>query len=296
MIERLNFYDVYGYLLPGSFLLFLFWLPVGIVTHTWPPGELTSALIAVVVAYIAGHLVQGLIREVLPSDLRGARRYPSSVLLDESNDVLEPRDRFPEEVRKRLKARIRTQFGLDVSDPDDGAGGKTSDAWKASDGRRQQAFFMCRRALLTSGAPSYAEQFQGLYAFMRGLAAVCVLTASYYIGWIFSGVLPIAGSTMASLLGVVWLAAMIAADNEKVIALILLLAALWAGVALGAQHPASSTVRQSLVIGSFLLFFIGRRAIGAYRRFAMSFAQTVYRDYLVIDHTVSSPRGRRRPT
>src|SRR4051794_30126801 len=78
MIERLNFYDVYGYLLPGSFLLFLLWLPFGIVTGAWPPGEVTSALIAVVIAYITGHLLQGLIREVLPSDLPPARRYPSS--------------------------------------------------------------------------------------------------------------------------------------------------------------------------------------------------------------------------
>jgi hypothetical protein len=57
MIERFNFYDIYGYLLPGAVLLSLGWLPVGIVTGEWPPAEIELALIGGIVSYLLGHLL-----------------------------------------------------------------------------------------------------------------------------------------------------------------------------------------------------------------------------------------------
>jgi hypothetical protein len=286
MIERLNFYDVYGYLLPGSFLLFLLWLPFGAVTHTWPPGEVTYALIAVVISYIVGHLLQGLTRQALPSDVPGTGRVPSNVLLDEDENLLPNEARLPEAVRKQLKARIHSEFGLDVSDPDDFGTSKVSHAWKLCDKRRQQAFFMCRRTILTTGIPSYAEQFQGLYAFMRGLAGVSFLAAAYYVGWSLSAVIPIAASSYLALTGILLLAIVIVESSDRRIVAFLMMAAFLVGVVLGARHQSPALLRQMLVLGAFVLMFVGRRAIGAYRFFAISFAQTVYRDYLVTERSV----------
>lgn len=44
MIERFNFYDIYGYLLPGATLVGLLWLPFGIITGTWPAAQLSEAV------------------------------------------------------------------------------------------------------------------------------------------------------------------------------------------------------------------------------------------------------------
>jgi len=37
MIERFNFFDVYGYLLPGGLLMVLTWLPFGLISGRWRP-------------------------------------------------------------------------------------------------------------------------------------------------------------------------------------------------------------------------------------------------------------------
>jgi hypothetical protein len=39
MIEKFNFYDVYGYLIPGLVLIGLFLVPLGLLGR-WPAGTL----------------------------------------------------------------------------------------------------------------------------------------------------------------------------------------------------------------------------------------------------------------
>jgi hypothetical protein len=293
MIERLNFYDLYGYLLPGAFLLFLLWLPFGAVTHTWPPNEVTSALIAIVVSYIVGHLLQGLTRQILPSDVPGTGRAPSNVLLDEGESPLPGKDRLLEAVRGQLKARIRSEFGLDVSDLDSQIP-KTSNDWGQREKTRQQAFFMCRRTVLMTGVPSYAEQFHGLYAFMRGLAGASFVAAVYYVGWSLSGVVPVAAAYYLAPIGILLFAAAIVESRDRRVAGFLMTWVFLAGVALGAARQSPVHLRQSLVFGALVLTFVGYRAIGAYRHFALTFAQTVYRDFLVIEQRAPHVRRRRR--
>ena len=58
MIKQFNFYDIYGYLLPGMLLVSLFWLPVGILTRSWPNQDVSNALFLAVGAYILGHVLQ----------------------------------------------------------------------------------------------------------------------------------------------------------------------------------------------------------------------------------------------
>jgi hypothetical protein len=49
---------------------------------------------------------------------------------------------------------------------------------------------LCRRALLQHEVGSYAEQFEGLYALMRGWLTVAWLSAAYNMGWAIAPLIP----------------------------------------------------------------------------------------------------------
>jgi hypothetical protein len=88
MIEKFNFYDVYGYFLPGFALLALIWAPFGIITHQWPSLALASAVAAIILAYIVGHLIQIIAHHALPSTAKDPsqnERYPSDLFLDDED-------------------------------------------------------------------------------------------------------------------------------------------------------------------------------------------------------------------
>jgi hypothetical protein len=54
---------------------------------------------------------------------------------------------------------------------------------------RPDAFRLARNTLLKSDAELYGQQFQGLYALMRGLAAAFWMGAAYSLGWSLYSVL-----------------------------------------------------------------------------------------------------------
>jgi hypothetical protein len=182
MVKDFNFYDVYGYFLPGFTLLTLIWLPFGLIQRSFPTPELSSALVIIAFGYIAGHLLQIMAQNALPStinDSQGRSRYPSDVMFDEDNDV------FSQEERDQLKQRIVSKFG---------------EAFKS---RPQNAFFLCRSFLVQHKVASYAEQFEGMYALMRGLAAAFGLGFVYHVGWALTGNLVGWGSLICGVIGVV---------------------------------------------------------------------------------------------
>ena len=61
MIERFNFYDIYGYLLPGLALVGFGWLPFGLLSRSFPKNELLSAVLVLAFGYVLGHLLQNLL-------------------------------------------------------------------------------------------------------------------------------------------------------------------------------------------------------------------------------------------
>jgi hypothetical protein len=88
MIEKFNFYDVYGYFLPGFALAALLYLPFGLIGGRWPSATLADGVAAVIIAYLAGHLLQTIALHAAPSqtkDAAGEMRFPSDVLLDASD-------------------------------------------------------------------------------------------------------------------------------------------------------------------------------------------------------------------
>lgn len=179
MIPNLNFYDIYGYLLPGLTLLSLLWLPSGLMTRQLPSEKLSSALIAIVAGYITGHLLQMLATNTLSSEVKdrfGKRRSPSDRILDADDTT------FLTPFKQGLAARIRDVFNIDVQ-----VDLRLEDFGKRELGsvstRRNSAFFLCRSTLIQGKVGLYGEQYEGMYALMRGLTAAFGLGFLYHLGW-----------------------------------------------------------------------------------------------------------------
>lgn len=177
MSERFNFYDIYGYLLPGGLVLALLWLPFGLLLGQWPPADWGSAVLALGLAYIAGHLIHALSEAAFPSkfkDKEGKKRQPSDLLVDnKGEEVLHSRYHLGD-MKYHLAEQIDHLFKIkiDVDAP-----------WtKELAVRRSVAFFKCRSFLVEKKAAAYAEQQQGMYALMRGVGAAFVFACALYTG------------------------------------------------------------------------------------------------------------------
>jgi hypothetical protein len=107
MIEKFNFYDVYGYFLPGVALIAVLWLPFGLVLGKWPSGDIASAVFDVALAYFAGHMMLYVSTNSIPSyDVQKSTadhsRYPSETVLDM---IARPSRRKPKRKSRKLCAR-----------------------------------------------------------------------------------------------------------------------------------------------------------------------------------------------
>lgn len=270
MIERFNFYDVYGYLLPGLALLGILWFPLWLLAGRELPPAWWSAAVALVLGYLAGHVVARLGQNALPySGVRG--QQPSDGLLEMEDH------RLPTLVKTQIIEAIERHFKmpLPANDPDERRR------------RTQAAFFFCRRALLREDAASYAEQFEGLYSLLRGCAAVAILSFSYYLGWATSDLLVTELFLNLSGYAVIPVLILILFLSERSWLLWVLAALLFPlGLYLGATlvptrlPVVTSVLLLAIALGSLFLairFYLG------YRYFAEQFAITVYRDFFVLD-------------
>ena len=174
MVEKFNFYDIYGYLIPGLALTGLLWLPFGVLWHAWPKAEFSSAILVLLFAYVLGHVIQSLrIPTSEMQDKNGCWRHPSNVLLDDDDFSL------AHETKKKIHELATQHFKIDVKKKDD-----PKDKQKQIDGRREAVFFQARSALLKGGGEkTYWEQFEGLYAMMRNLTLASAAGAFYFLGW-----------------------------------------------------------------------------------------------------------------
>lgn len=276
---KFNFYDIYGCLIPGFLLLAVLWLPFGLIEGKSPDAAFSSALVGVILAYIAGHILQTVATNAIPSSFLGGR-FPSSVVLDANNRT------FSNEFKTRLAHQINRAFDLDVY------GGGSIEAV------RRDAFFLCRSALIKSKTGTYAEQFEGLYALMRGLSAAFGISVVYYLGWASSGLLQFTKkfdfvpgswwswqwSGLVVLVGIfIALAALVNINRFKysssVITSSLLLGVFASGYHLGLSRMGTSEHRGQLIAAAVFSFFASERCYAGYKSFAQEFAKTVYRDF-----------------
>lgn len=286
MIEKFNFYDIYGYFVPGAAFLAILWIPIGLASHKWPSSNWTGAIIAAVFAYIVGHLVQSVATNAIPSwevkGPTGKNRFPSEIYLDHTDTEL------PEICKTNIQDLVRAHFGLALQVDKDGD--------EAIDKVRHNAFLLARQILIQGKAVSYAEQFQGMYALTRGLVSVLALGFAYWLG--FAAAAVVRSSVAVSAVVLVLAASLLALANislgslrshpnvlrkrriELAYAVVLLIAFLSVGYALGIHYSVSARQGAVLAFLSASAIVACFRAYGAYRIFAGQFAVTIWRDYL----------------
>jgi hypothetical protein len=266
-MDRFNFYDVYGYLIPGLVTLGVLWLPFRIVLDVKLPSEWSATFVAIVVGYVVGHILQFLATPAFPHMLNG--RFYSATFLDENDQKFSP------EVKMRIAERIQREFGVDVRDA-------ASENLAMRDRRRADAFMMCRRSLIQEKLASYAEQFQGLYALMRGLGAASVLGAAHQFGWVSALLFPGSEPFLICLAVAGMIVLALHPDAGAGFELVAVLAAI-AGALFGAVHTASARMTSQngfvLFVIALFLMFVARRTFASCYRFASLFAETVYRDF-----------------
>lgn len=277
---KFNFYDIYGFALPGFLLVALLWLPFGLIQNHWPSPQLSSAVIGIILVYIAGHLLQTVAALVLPSSLPDGR-YPSSVFLDRRDQT------FTDTVKERLAAKIKNIFGLDVGiDPPVNA---TDEQRKQLDYVRNDAFYLCRSALIKNKTVVYAEQFEGLYALMRGLSAAFAVAVVYYLGWAYAGLVPGQWSGIFILAGIsgavitlIWRREAKQYDPKTtryIVATLLLLAACATGHYTGQTVVGTAVHRNQFLAAAVFSFLASERCYNGYKSYARDFAKAVYRDF-----------------
>ena len=288
MIEKFNFYDVYGYFLPGLTFIGILWLPFGLVGQVWPPSGWNSVIVIGASAYILGHLLQRFVTTDLPSKIRKDQgsnlRYPSEIALDADSEL-------PRELRLKIGTTAKEQFGLELcvdQDPSD-----------EIDKRRNSAFLLARQVLIREKAVSYAEQFQGMYALMRGLSVAFGVASMYWLGWagsilrnrgfIVSDVLIL---TIALLLLINLAVQLVYAPAKspqrprwwtfvkRRSSWIFLIAFFAIGYAAGLNYTVSVSHGALLSLLAGLALLASLRTYDGYKYFAGRFASTVWRDFL----------------
>jgi len=182
VIKNFNFYDIYGYFLPGLVLLVLIWLPFAFSGENFPTKDLTSAIAALALAYVVGNILQTVGGLLLQSRFRTTvsgnlkmRRFPSDSILDVGNKV------FSEQFKESLAKKIQSCFEIDVRPPIDDEKPKLEEI-ESIGLFRKEAFLLCRSALIANKAAGYAEQFEGMYTLMRGLTTAFIFAALYFVG------------------------------------------------------------------------------------------------------------------
>ena len=283
MIEKFNFYDIYGYFLPGLALIAVFWLPFGLVLHKWPSGDIASAVLDVALAYFAGHLMLYVSTNAIPSyDVQKSTashsRYPSETVLDADSRAL------PKEAKGKIAVAVRMELELEVG-VDDSSG--------AFDGNRKAAFNLARQRLSLEKLQSYAEQFQGMYSLARGLVIAFAAGSAYYSGWVLGAVRCRALLVLAATLGLLSLLILvnlaIAINREKDwvrkskleyrFACTWLLASLAAGWVAGFICKVSVGQCAFLAFAAGIALVLSLRCYVQYRAFTVQFAVTVWQNF-----------------
>lgn len=283
MSEKFNFYDIYGYLLPGLLLLGLCWLPFGLEGKGWPNQELSKALFLLFSGYITGHLLQSYALVVIPSkvrDSKGSLRSPSSIMLDDDS-------KFDSKFKLLLANEIQEEFGLEVLGTDG-----------QHERNRDVAIMQARAYLIRKKAANYVEQFEGLYAMLRGLGCAFFVGAAYLLGWILSF------HWNSECLGFgIWLLLIIACAGTLVLgalsyllrakpktelsldrwgAVLILALALGFGYFLGTWKPAPRDTEFFMCAAIPVAVLAGLRCMRGYRKYAQKFAETIWMDFLAL--------------
>lgn len=283
MIERFNFYDVFGFFIPASLLLLILWLPFGVLSRTLPPADLSSTIVVVIVSYLAGHFLQAWANRAYPLAEQG--RYPSSRMLDRDDRRLAAK-------RDELVRLMQSEFGINVEPVDSSEPERIR-----ADDRRDVAFLLARQRLIARQRVGYAEQFEGLYTMMRGIMAASTIGAVYLFGWIAH--VPVSVPVVAAalvLVVVVWFTAMglrlddaglsspdrrtQEAIRARVVIACILAVAGFGGWLLAEFWPPNGNARIILLAAVIGASALAIQSAGSYHHYSIEFVKAVYRSFL----------------
>lgn len=297
MIERFNFYDIYGYLLPGATLVGLLWLPFGIITGTWPAAQLSEAVFVLGFSYVVGHVLQTIASKAVPSkvsDRKKNMRYPSDLILDPDDKKL------ASGVKSKLQEYVEKEFAIDLRI------GEVSTGSDEISSNRVNAFFLCRGLLIRQKIANYAEQFEGLYAMQRGLSVAFCVGAFYLAGWGCS----LAGSTIwwfgptssAFLLigsGGVLVRSLLSvrrgpfhpnsAARDRWLLPFLLAAVFGFGVSFGMNESRTASHLSVFWISALCALVASARCYSGYKEFTLHFSTAVWRDFVSFKSQTPEP-------
>jgi hypothetical protein len=211
--------------------------------------------------------------------IKGVARQPSSILLDEANR------RFTKSFKEDLVTSIKDEFGLDLN-------GESEEALKS----REIALFQARGYLIRRKAASYVEQFEGLYAMLRGVGCAFFLGSAYLVGWVLSfhwkieclgfyvWLLLLISCISAVVLSVI--SVFLEATNQRRLDLcltpLILSAALGLGYFIGTWKLAPSGAEFFFLAAIAIEIVAGTRCMREYRKYTWKFAETVWRDFVAV--------------
>ncbi|MGC2476656.1 MAG: hypothetical protein WA485_20145 [Candidatus Sulfotelmatobacter sp.] len=285
MIDKFNFYDVYGYFLPGLALIAVLWLPFGLIAHIWPTADWGSAIIAIALAYFVGHFMLYVSTNVVPShDVKKSKpgkepRSPSQTMLDSDSKDLSPN------IRRQIAEAVQKDFNLEVHI-------ETKDGEYDAD--RKEAFLLARQRLILGKAEGYAEQFEGMYSLARGLVMALWVATAFYSGWVLSVIrwIPLFFFALTvdfvCLLILVNTAISLSRETDRTrrpplerrFGLIFLLFFLSGGWILGFRYKVETRSCIVLSLAAAVALVLSIRCYEQYRVFTVQFAKTVWRNFL----------------
>jgi hypothetical protein len=169
MFERFNFYDFYGYFVPGGF----FWMCVAplayaiwtLVAGTAPPvGNLGlgESVILLFVAYVTGHVLQTLARFYRILDDKN--RDLGTSLLRIGRTPGSDRSIFSDSLRGAIHDAIAARLGIAKVDHSN-----------VDEETCRERFQLAYSHVIVTKSASYVEIYNGLYALYRGLYCVALL-------------------------------------------------------------------------------------------------------------------------
>lgn len=271
MIEKFNFYDIYGYLLPGAIFCTVIAAPFLIVYEI--TIEWKALAIGIPVAYIIGHVVQRIVFISFHTSIKvnGGRRYHSDIMLDIGGPYLS--DGF----RHILIQRISQEFGLNVNSANVDKPGEMTQ-------NRRDAFMLCRDRINRDGLKGYVEQYQGMYALMAGTSVACLIGMSLSGGLLASALTPTLPGWAIYLIWFLLLVLFVLLhffDESPYSLAGVTAAATLVGLMVGESSPVwnnNIAMLLGLIIGTG---FVSRRCYRAYRYFQGFFASAVYRGFVI---------------
>jgi hypothetical protein len=215
-------------------------------------------------------------------------RFPSQQLLD-------PGGPLSETVKTGVADALEDKFGIKKEKL-----AVNQKANKEQDGFRNDAFFLARHFLVAAKEAAYVEQYEGMYALTRGLAAAFGMAAVYYLGWALSflggdwtsqaAYIAIAAGLIVALLSTIALVA-----QKKSIFFLewlagsaLLLAALAMGFGIGHSYD-KPRLHALLLLLALAALLASWRAYRFYKEFTITFAVTVWRDFFVAGRKKAAP-------